>query len=108
MSGYRILATDGEIGHVDGFLLDDVTWSIRYLIVNTSNWWMGHRVLVSPEWIHQVSWPDSSVDVSLDRQSIKNAPPYDEDAPFDREGEMATYTHYGRQTYWHPKHERAA
>ncbi len=108
VEGYHIRASDGEIGHVDGFLVDDFTWSIRYMIVNTSNWWVGHRVLVSPEWIQQVSWSGSSVDVALDRQSIKNAPVYNEDAPFDREAELKTYNHYGRKTYWHHKHERAA
>ena len=53
--GYHIHAKDGEIGHVDGFVVDDATWSIRYLIVNTSNWWMGHQVLISPEWLDSVS-----------------------------------------------------
>ena len=108
VKGYHIRATDGEIGHVDGFLIDDFTWSIRYMIVNTSNWWMGHRLLVSPEWIQQVSWSDSYVDVGLSRQSIKDAPVYDEAAPFNRDAEFATYKHYGRKTYWHHKHGRAA
>jgi hypothetical protein len=31
------------------------TWSIRYLILDTSNWWVGHEVLVSPEWIQDVT-----------------------------------------------------
>jgi sporulation protein YlmC with PRC-barrel domain len=108
VEGYHICATDGEVGHVDGFVVDDLTWSVRYLIVNTSNWWMGHRVLLSPEWIRQVSWPESSVDFSLNRQTIKDAPIYDEGAPFHRDAEMKTYSHYGRKIYWHHKHERAA
>ena len=47
--GHHIGATDGEIGHLEDLLIDDHTWAIRYLIVNTSNWWSGHRVLVSPD-----------------------------------------------------------
>ncbi len=47
---YHIQATDGDIGHVEGLLVDDQTWAIRYLIVNTSNWWMGHQVLIAPQW----------------------------------------------------------
>jgi hypothetical protein len=110
VKGYHVKASDGEIGHVQGFLVDDATWSIRYLIVNTSNWWVGHKVLISPEWIGHVSWSDSRVDVSLDRQGIKDAPVYDADAPFDRHDELGIYKHYGRNSYWlHDwEHARAA
>jgi hypothetical protein len=107
VKGYHIMASDGEIGHVQGFLVDDETWSIRYLIVNTSNWWIGHAVLVSPEWIQDVSWGDSRVVVSLERQAIKEAPPYDEYAPFDRDDEDAIYGHYGRSAYWRSQAEPA-
>ena len=92
---------------MQGFLVDDSTWSIRYLIVNTSNWWVGHKVLVSPEWIQDVSWAESYVNVSIDRQAIKDAPAYDENAPFDRDNERAIYSHYGRKIYWHNNRESA-
>jgi hypothetical protein len=107
VKGYHIRASDGEIGHVQGFLVDDSTWSIRYLVVNTSNWWVGHKVLVSPEWIQVVSWANSVVNMSLDRQAIKDAPPYDENVPFGRDDELDIYRHYGRKTYWHDERERA-
>jgi hypothetical protein len=100
VKGYHIHATDGEIGHVRGYLVDDLTWSIRYLIVNTSNWWVGHSVLISPEWIEQVSWAESSVKVSIDRQALKAAPAYDQAAIFDRNAESAIYNHYRRDKYW--------
>jgi hypothetical protein len=108
VKGYHIHASDGEIGQVAGFLIDDATWSIRYMIVNTSNWWMGHKVLVSPEWIERVSWIDMSVKVALTRQSIKDAPPFSEDALLDRNYEADMYAHYGRDPYWKPKAQRNA
>jgi hypothetical protein len=46
--GYWIEATDGDIGHVDGFIVDDESWSIRYMEVATRNWWTGKKVLVYP------------------------------------------------------------
>ena len=55
VSGYHIQAVDGKIGHVEDFIIDDwTTWAIRYLIVNTQNWWPGKKVLVSPKWIERV------------------------------------------------------
>ncbi|MEO8281450.1 MAG: PRC-barrel domain-containing protein, partial [Ideonella sp.] len=48
---YHIHATDGDIGHVDSLLVEDESWAIRYLVVNTSDWWLGHQMLVAPPWI---------------------------------------------------------
>jgi hypothetical protein len=79
MTQYHVHATDGDIGHVDGFLIDDQSWAIRYLIVNTSNWWIGHQVLVAPGRIGEASGSYSKVTVSLSRQEIKEAPTYDSD-----------------------------
>ena len=107
ITGYHIHARDGEIGHVQGFILDDSTWSIRYLIVNTSNWWMGHQVLLSPEWISDVDWVESVVTVSVDRQAVKDSPVYDPAAPLARTDEDALYGHYGRVSYWHEPLRRA-
>jgi hypothetical protein len=104
--GYHIHARDGEIGHVQGFLVDDYLWAVRYLIVNTSNWWVGHQVLVSPEWIQGVSWSESKVTIDLDRQAIKDAPAYDEGALVDRDAELRIYNHYGRHGYWQSERER--
>jgi hypothetical protein len=108
VKGYHINASNGEIGHVQGFLLDDASWSIRYMIVNTSNWWLGHQVLVSPEWIQFVSWADSQVTVSLDREAIKNAPVYTEAMTIDRNAEAGIYSHYDRKAYWRDRQLDAA
>ncbi len=98
--GYHIHATDGDIGHVEDLLVDEDTWVIRYLIVDTSNWWGGHHVLIAPRWIEAVSWSDAKVSVDLTRQAVKGAPPYDAAAQLDREQEQGMYEHYGRPGYW--------
>jgi len=75
--GYQIHATDGEIGHVDDVLIDERSWAIRDLIVSTSNWWGGHKVLIAPSDIASVSWPDAQVAVTLSRADVQKAPAYD-------------------------------
>lgn len=100
VEGYHIHATDGDIGHVQGFLVDEETWAIRYLIVDTSNWWLGHQVLIAPQWIQDVSWLDAKVSVNLTRQAVKNAPPYDPAVTLDRKQESGIYEHYCRPGYW--------
>jgi len=98
--GYHIEASDGEIGHVLGLLVDEESWAIRYLVVSTSNWWLGHDVLVAPHWIQRVSWSEQTVAVDLTREALKQAPWYDSALPLAREMEVAVYEHHGRTGYW--------
>ena len=44
--GYHMQATDGKIGKIEDFYLDDETWTIRYLVVKTGNWLSGRKVLI--------------------------------------------------------------
>ncbi len=100
VTGYHIHAKDGDIGHVAGFLVDDETWAIRYLVIDTSNWWVGHKVLIAPAWIKRVQWSDKTVDVDLSRESIKSAPLYDPALDWPRAQELDLYRHHGRSGYW--------
>ena len=100
VTGYHIQATDEEIGHVEDFIVDDETWEMRYLVVDTSNWWFGKKVLVAPRWITTVSWPERKVFVDLTRDQVKDAPEWDPDAPVNREYEERLYDYYGRPAYW--------
>jgi len=100
VSGHHLQALDGEIGHVEDFVIDDETWAIRYLIVDTRNWWPGKKVLVSPQWIENVSWGERKVFVNLSRETIKESPEYSEESLLTREYETALYKHYDRKGYW--------
>ena len=75
--GYHIAATDGEIGHVEDFLVDDADWRLRYMTVDTKNWLPGQRVLLSPRQIKEIDWSDKMIRVDVDREKIKSAPLYD-------------------------------
>jgi hypothetical protein len=99
VTGYHIEAADGDIGHVEDFIIDGGTWEIRYMVVNTENWWSGKKVLVSPRWIDRVSWIYSKVYVDLSLEKIKDGPEYHPEA-FDREYEETLYDYYKRPKYW--------
>ena len=100
VTGYHIEAEDGEIGHVEDFIVDDETWEIRYLVVNTSNWWAGKKVLVSPLWIERVSWSERKVVIDLTRQTIKLSPEYTDASLITRDYELGLHGHYNRKGYW--------
>lgn len=100
VEGYTIAATDGGIGHVETFLIDDEDWMIRYLVVDTRNWLPGRKVLISPDWIEWVSWGERDVRVNVKREEIKNSPPYEPEEPVSEDYESLLFGHYGRPTYW--------
>ena len=97
---YDIQASDGELGHVGDFVIDDHTWAIRYLIIDTRNWWPGKKVLVSPRWITRVSWEESKVFVNLHRETIQKSPEYTEESLLTRDYETRLHSHYDRKGYW--------
>lgn len=97
---YTVAATDGDIGHVAGFIVDDTDWVIRYLIVDTRNFWPGKHVLLSPEWIGEVDWNWDRVIVDLSRDAIKESPEFDPDAPVARSYESDLCRFYNREGYW--------
>jgi len=96
VAGYRIDATDGEIGKVDDFIVDDATWNIRYAVVDTRVWLPGKLVLVPLARLRGVHWNDRTLAVDLTRQKIKDCPEYDPGAPINREYEEKIYDYVGR------------
>lgn len=100
VSSHHIQAKDGEIGHVNDFIIDDETWAIRYLVIDTRNWWLDKLVLVSPQWIDRVSWSESKVFINLSREAIKQSPEYTEASLLTRDYETRLHRHYDRRGYW--------
>ncbi len=100
VGGYTIHASDGEIGHIEDFIIDDESWAIRYLIIDTQNWWPGKKVLVSPQWIKNVSWSKATVFVNLTREIIQQSPEFTTESLLTRDYETELHRHYNRQGYW--------
>ena len=100
VTGYHIQAKDGGIGHVDDFIIDDETWAIRYLIIDTVNWWAGKKILISPRWIERIIWDESKVLINLPRNTIRQSPEYTDESMLTRNYEAELHHHYNRQVYW--------
>lgn len=100
VTGYDIEASDGGIGDVKDFLFDENTWEIRYLVVDTGNWWPGKKVLIATRWIDRIDWNKAKVYTQLSRDAIKASPEYDARSPLDRDYETRLHEAHGRQGYW--------
>jgi hypothetical protein len=88
--------TDGEIGHVEDFLLDDADWSIPYLVVDTRNWWPGEHILMSPRTVREIEWVDRAIHLTINRQQVKAGPAYDPSKMPDRTNEYLMIKYYRR------------
>jgi hypothetical protein len=100
VSGYRLQATDEAMGHLQDFLFDEESWAIRYIVVDTRNWWPGKQVVIPPQWVKRLDWPEKIVSVDVARDTVRAAPEYDPALEFSREQEQRLYQHYQRPGYW--------
>ncbi|MFW6154241.1 MAG: PRC-barrel domain-containing protein [Planctomycetota bacterium] len=100
VTGYTIEARDGEIGHVEDFVVQTDGWVLRYMIADTRNWLPGRKVLVACAWLLEVDWMRAHVTVDLTRDAIRRAPLFEPSCPPHREYEKRLHEHYGKPGYW--------
>ncbi|MEP7278601.1 MAG: PRC-barrel domain-containing protein [Bacteroidota bacterium] len=71
IAGYHIHASDGEIGHVNDFIIDDESWKVISIVVDTNNWIGGKKVMLSVQHIKEISWEKSQVMTDLSKVAVK-------------------------------------
>lgn len=101
VTGYNIQATDGEIGAVEDFILDETKWEIDFLLVDTGKWLPGKKVLISPKLINEIDWGNSTVRVETSVEFIKSSPEYDPAQLISVVDHNSRYEHFG-QLISHP------
>ena len=99
VKGYHIHAADGTIGHVENFMVDTDSWSIRYLIVNTGNWWPGRHVLISPYAVRDINWLEPRSPPQRLTRPGQGSPPWAPVEAVDRDYEQRLHSYYGWRGY---------
>jgi uncharacterized protein YrrD len=99
LKGTHVHATDGNIGHVENIIIDDGSWDMRYLIINTSNWWMGKHVLISPYAVADISWANQQISLNVSQEKVKESPPWDPIKMISDMEERGLHKHYGWPGY---------
>ena len=92
--GYDVAARDGAIGHVADFLIDPGSWQITMVVIDTRNWLPDRLVLVPPAAVASVDWAAHEVAVKMNRQAVKDSPPWDPRAPTDRDAVIRMQRHF--------------
>ena len=75
-TGYHLHARDGDIGHVDDFVIGEETWRIRYLLVDTSNWIGGKWVIVRTDLVRGVDREQAMLNIDATRDEIRKSPSF--------------------------------
>ena len=94
--GCEVHGSDDGVGTISDLVVDDESWEIRYLVVDTNRWRFGKKALVAPEWVTQARWDEKRVDLSLARHAVTDSPPWDACVAIHREYETRLYDYYGR------------
>ena len=71
VTGYHIQSVDGEIGHVNSFLVDDKSWAIHELVIETGHWYSGKEILIPTSKVKRISYEESKVFASLTKADIQ-------------------------------------
>ncbi|HLK47533.1 MAG TPA: hypothetical protein VKT49_05330 [Bryobacteraceae bacterium] len=100
MNGASIHATDGMIGSVSNFFFDDLSWTVRYVVVDTGNWLARRNVLLAIPAIEQPDWEKRVVSVRLTKEQVRHCPDVDTEKPVSRQQEIAMSRYFGSPTYW--------
>jgi hypothetical protein len=73
---YRIHCSDGEIGSVHDFLIEDDGWEVKFLVADVGAIHLGGRVLIPLDNIYDVKWEMAIVECKVSKETIRNAPPF--------------------------------
>ena len=76
LSGYHIETSEGAIGRVTDFMMDEKSWEIRHLVVETGHWFSGKEIAISPKQIDRISFEESKVFVKVTKEAILESPEY--------------------------------
>lgn len=93
VTGYAIQATDGEIGTVSSFMVDDKSWALGGMVVETGKWYAGKEILILTDRIAHISYEQSKVFVNLTQLEIKET---EESATVAPGGEEPVARHFSR------------
>lgn len=96
VTGYHIQATDGSIGDVQDFIINDNTWEIDFMEVDTGHWFPGKKVLLAPEFIREIIWDTSTVIVDASEKQVRNSPEYQPDQDISESYKTNLQNYYGR------------
>ncbi|MDD4975171.1 MAG: PRC-barrel domain-containing protein [Bacteriovorax sp.] len=103
--GYHIQAVgDDDFGSVTDFILEESTWAIRYIVIDTHKFWPGgKKILFSPSWVEKFDWNSKKLVTKFHRKVIESCPEYNPEIPIENIIEESLFSHFGKSGHWNLK-----
>src|SRR3989344_4040741 len=95
--GYTVEALDGEVGIISNFIVDDLDWTARYMVVDTKKILPGRTVLLALDWIKRIDCVEKKVIVDVTKDTIQSTPQYKPEKPINRLIETELFDHYKKE-----------
>lgn len=70
VTGYTVCGNGGEIGRLRNFIVDQDSWHIGYLEVQTGDWLLRRSVLFPSRWVKTISWAEHRVDLNHSKTGL--------------------------------------
>ena len=77
VAGHRVYGLDRFAGAIANFVIDDVGWLIRYLVVQVGPRRDRKLVTLEPRWVQSLSWDDRAVHIRLSQSALEECPAFD-------------------------------
>jgi uncharacterized protein YrrD len=98
ITGMRIHATDGDLGHVHDVYIEDGQWLVRYLQVDARHWLRNRHVLLAPPAVQSLDWEHGRIHVALTREQVRNSSDIDSHRPVSRQHQLHEYIQWPFQS----------
>ena len=100
---FHLNAKDGRVGKIKDIYFDDLSWTVRYLVVDTGSWLSGREVLIAPHVLTGFNDDAQAFLTNLSLQTVNDSPSPEAHRPVSRQYEERLNLHYGWESYWgHP------
>ncbi|MFW5814285.1 MAG: hypothetical protein ACOCWX_02455 [Spirochaetota bacterium] len=100
VEGYKVHTSDGEVGTVAGFLIEDTTWAVRYLRIETKDEIGDGSLYVSPHWVDEISWIERKLSLGINNERLSRVPTVGVQGTPTRDEEEKLHEFFGQPKYW--------
>lgn len=98
--GFSLMASEGIIGAVEDYYIDDHSWIVKFMVVHTGEWLTSRRVVISTQSVEDIDWELSRFQTQLTREQVQASPEIDTEQHMGPEHEEILVRHYHLHTHW--------
>ena len=89
--GYAVVSEGEDIGLVEDYIVDDISWGIASVVIKDKS---GKMALISSKSIRSVDWVQNKIVIRLKRKTVSKLPEYNPRSSVNRSFEKDVIVRY--------------